>query len=106
MVKPNKELNEKHANKPIPGDMWHQDWHPVCVVIKVIFDHVLFCRHIKEVDAEHWTWDLDKLECKKTDEFTKWLHFEYDDGYWADVSPNSGDWVLKFLEDHNYGRAS
>jgi hypothetical protein len=54
--------NMKHLRDPEPGDYWHEMFSPQCVVIERIGPKLVLCRKTKDVDLDHWTWDLDEIE--------------------------------------------
>ena len=89
-----KELNKIRANDPKPGDYWSECFCGVCVVLAVENNRVTYCSTRKDVDRNHWTWDLDAKEIKTIEQFKKWLSYDSIDGYWADVQPEAHKWVL------------
>ena len=53
-------LNEKHFNYPEIGDYWHEMFCPYFIVLDIFQDKFWICDIRKEVDKDHWTWDLEK----------------------------------------------
>lgn len=71
---PERALSEEHASNPEPGDYWHEMLCPVCVVVSVSEGKVTICKTTKEVDPDHWTWDISKLETMKVEDFKNGYH--------------------------------
>lgn len=98
----NHERSEIHLNKPLVGDYWHDMYNPVCVVVKVDneTDDVTICKKIKQVDDNHWTWDLDVTETISKENLKRWLAYSSTPniGYWADVLPEKHKWVADHVE--------
>lgn len=88
--------NLKHLADPQIGDYWHEMYIPVCVVVGRGNDSVILCTKTKEVDSEHWTWDLGHIETRPLDDFAKWLKYKskgMGDRTWCSVVPESQKWV-------------
>lgn len=82
------------ANDPRPGDYWSDCLTPVCVVVERFGNNVVICKTTMEVDDDHWTWDLTKLEILTVDEFKQSLTYETNDRLWAECSANHS-WVTE-----------
>lgn len=89
-----KELNERHAVKPKPGDYWHEMFCPICVVLEIDDDCIIYCDKTKPTDEQHWTWDLEKTDIKTVDEFKEWLSYGTIPGFWCDVLPEQHLWAV------------
>lgn len=89
-------LNELHTDKPQPGDYWQEMFCPICVVLEVDDDCVVYCTKTKPVEVNSWTWDLNKslFEIKTIDEFKDWLSYGSIPGFWCDVLPEQHKWAL------------
>jgi len=92
-----KELNEKHANKPEIGDYWNEMFCGICVVLKIIENNILICKSKKYAGQDRWTWDLDKTELMGKDDFKKWISYSHIDGYWCDVLPSHMMWAANHV---------
>ena len=79
----------RHATNPKPGDYWSDRLSPVCVVLATYLGQVAFCKATKEVDKDHWTWDLTNIESKTKSEFNKWLSYGSIPGYWGGSASRS-----------------
>ena len=91
-----KELNKKHVNNPRVGDYWQEMLCPILLVLGVSKKEktVTIVKEKTEIDANYWTWDLDKFENLKLEEFKKYLLYNTDDPdlkteTWADVMPKA-----------------
>jgi hypothetical protein len=80
-------LNESHSSNPQAGDYWNDRLTPVCVVLYVAENWVLFYHKHKAVDAQHWEWDRDEPMILTRTQFKEWLRYDLIPGYWADVTP-------------------
>src|SRR5690349_9556396 len=87
-------VDEKYVADPQPGDFWHEMYSPYCVVIDVDKKRgvVWICQKKKDVDADHWTWDLDTVEKVSMGMFKGIVKY-------ANVAPGAHLWVpAHFLE--------
>lgn len=92
-----KTLNIQHANNPQPGDYWQELFIPIRLVIRVdsgIVEYLDSQIHVKTVDADHWTWDINKPSCLcMVAEFSEFLQYSsksMKDEYWCNVVPKAG----------------
>ena len=96
-------LNKKHALDPKPGDYWQEMLCAVCVVLAVDNTHVTICKHKKDVDRNHWTWDLAHITTMSRNEFYRWL--EYDtipNKFWCCAEPEKHKWAIEeYRQLHN-----
>ena len=84
------ELNEKHALNPEIGDYWNEMFVPILSVVDVGAFNVSVLRKTKEVDEDHWTWDVTQVTNMTKKEFYKFLHYNtpnVKDKCWCDVYP-------------------
>jgi hypothetical protein len=95
------EVCTKHATNPEPGDYWSDHLVGVCVVLAVYLGNVVICRTKKDIDADHWTWDLTKLDTFRISEFNRWLSYSEIPGYWGEVTPRGHLWAVKEAEELN-----
>jgi hypothetical protein len=96
MTKQREELNLIHAISPEPGDYWDEMCVGICVILEVTDDNVVICKTKKNVDSDHWTWDLSNTTSLSKKEFKKWL--EYDtipNKFWASVNPRKHIWAVE-----------
>lgn len=89
-----RQMNEKHINDPMPGDYWHEMFTGICVVLAVDENNVTICRKKKDVDRDHWTWDLSEKEVMTRLDFKTWLSYGTIPGTWADVSRKRHKWAI------------
>jgi hypothetical protein len=81
-------LNAAHRRTPTPGDYWEDHLAPVAVVLAVDEAVVTLCRKTKDVDRDHWTWDLSQVEKVDRDEFDGLFAYEsMPEKTWASVHP-------------------
>lgn len=85
--------NQEHLSNPKVGDYWNEMFAPICVVVGRTQGEVVVCRKIKEVDDNHWTWDLRYIERMSLADFRKKL--TYDNRTWCNVAPEPHKWVRK-----------
>lgn len=69
------QLNEEHALEPKIGDYWHEMFVPILSVVDVGPWNVSVLRKTKEVDEEHWTWDVTEVTNMSRKEFYDFLHY-------------------------------
>lgn len=98
-----KRLNLKHLKNPQVGDYWHEMLVPVLVVLDVDDEGITVCKRTKQVDNNHWTWDLGKYEKMSREDFQYYLSRAGDPerGQWAKVVPGlmawaSDEWFKKY----------
>lgn len=87
-------LNKEHTIRPQVGDVWHEMFCVVYLVIWTDGEHIEYLDHThkKDVDRGHWTWTFEKPAIRKTIEaFAKGLHYGSIAGCWADVVPNAAN---------------
>src|SRR3990172_3157522 len=97
-----KQINEQHLFCPEPGDYWHENFVPACVVIEASSEVVTLCNSSKDVDSDRWTWDLSKIQTLAASEFRQWLS----DGYslpdtWATCEPGAHKWMVDEVKKMN-----
>ena len=90
-----KARDASHADDPQPGDYWSDHLRPVAVILGRVGKQIFLCRTTKDVDVNHWTWDLDKSELMPAAKFREWIAYRSIPGYWATVSPRSHMWAVK-----------
>jgi hypothetical protein len=96
------ELNRKHRSNPEIGDYWNEMFVPVLVVLDIgrAKTGVLICETIKDVDSQHWTWDLSKTQWVSLAEFARKISYDtpsLDDKCFADVVPRAHVWASEAL---------
>lgn len=85
----------QHAETPEPGDYWTEMLCPVCVVVDVYGNNVIICKTKKNIDVDHWTWDLTKLEMMPKEKFRQWISYgDSGSGTWADCL-SKHEWVTE-----------
>jgi len=95
-----KQRSIERANDPQPGDYWSEMCSPICVVVHRLKNTVIICKERVGVDDTHWTWDLDKTEAMRVDEFKQWLSYKsMPDKLYAECM-GKHDWVV---EECKYG---
>lgn len=58
-IEEQKKINQEAFDNPKPGHYWQEMFCPYFLVLEVIADNSFWvCDKRKEVDNEHWTWDL------------------------------------------------
>lgn len=85
-------LNEAHLYLPQRGDVWHEHFGVICLVIWSNGAHVEYlCRRVHGRDLrDGWTWDTRLPPCRSTiEQFAKWLSYGSIRGTWCDVVPNA-----------------
>lgn len=106
-MKPLYDKNLQSATHPKIGDYWHDMYCPVTVVVSVTEEHVFICEKTKDVDDQHWTWDLDKITSYTRADFLQRHRYgrignpefiatdsaDIKNEFWADVIPEAHVWV-------------
>ncbi len=92
-VKPSDQKNNIAWANPLPGDYWNEMFCPYFVVLEVRDDTLIVCDKTKEVDANHWTWDLEKAKEVHRD-YMDCVKYQSIIGYVADVY-RSHDWAVE-----------
>jgi len=82
-----KRVSQEHAESPMVGDYWHEMFTPIVVILDVRGEWLTICRKRKEVDLQHWEWDLEHEEDIRAHELFEWLSYKSIPGYWANVAP-------------------
>lgn len=90
-----KEDNTKHVADPQPGDYWHEMFVPYVVVLAVDGDNLTVCRKRKDVDKDHWTWDLTQTSSMTKQELRELVTYGTIPGFVADVVPQSHMWAVE-----------
>lgn len=67
--------NIQHARNPEVGDYWHEMFCPVMVVLDVTSLHVIICKKKKDVDRDHWTWDVSETKHLTREQFALEPHY-------------------------------
>lgn len=96
-------INEQHCADPQVGDYWHEMLCPYLVVLGRIGAQLIVCQTRKDVDRDHWTWDLTKLEFMTLTELRQRVTYGTMPGFVADVFPRAHVWAAKecgALHDH------
>jgi len=86
------DVAKEHANNPQAGDIWHDMFSPVCVVLEVSRHTILISKKTKAAGTGY-TYDLDYLERMSPQEFHDWLQYKPDrmkGKYWANCNPGAG----------------
>lgn len=87
--RPDKQLNERCASQPEPGDYWQEMLCGAAIVLAVSETDVTICRTKKDAGPGRWTWDLTKAEKMGRDEFERYVRYDTNDGFWCDVMPGA-----------------
>jgi len=82
-MKPDKALNETHANEPKKGDYWHEMYTAICIVLENTNGIIIYI----VPDRKAMVWDEENPKTKTKAEFREWLSYDSIDGYWCDVMP-------------------
>lgn len=83
------ELNRKHVDSPMVGDMWHEMFSPYHIVLAVTDSHVIICEKTKPVDTGRYTFDLTDTKTVTLDEHKEIVTYStMRDKFVADVVPN------------------
>ena len=82
-------LNAEHRIRPRPGDVWHEMYCVLFLVIWTDGEHIEYLdnqNHQKSVDASHWTWTFEKPENRCTvEEFRKRISYGSGERTFCDV---------------------
>lgn len=91
-----KRRDREHLFDPKVGDYWNEMFTPICVVLGRVGDSVLVCKTPKDVDGEHWTWDLARVETMTLAAFGAWLSYKGEamrGKTWCSVEPGAHEWA-------------
>lgn len=80
-----KKLNQEHFDFPRPGDFWQEMFCPYFIVLGIEDDLFWICDERKEVDNNHWTWDLSKSKLVYKSYFNRVKYSVSSQGFVADV---------------------
>lgn len=94
MPKPTEERNIHAYAMPKAGDYWNEMFIPYFVILEVRTDGTLIvCDETKEVDSNHWTWNLQKAKHVYKD-YMKRVRYGSIDGFVADVY-RTHEWAVE-----------
>lgn len=91
--RPSEQKNNLAFYNPKAGDYWNEMFVPYFVILEVRDDTLIVCDETKEVDANHWTWNLEKAKEAPRD-YMKRVKYGSIDGYVADVY-RSHEWAVE-----------
>ena len=97
------ERNAQRSANPQAGDMWHDMFAPVCVILEVRNNWLTVCRKTKCVDRDHWSWDVEKAEDIRADEFFTSLRYKFDglrDKFWCDCYENRDKYTVAWWQEN------
>lgn len=98
-MKNNDELNLKHRDNPIPGDVWEEIFNLILVVVHVDNEVVVICKSKSDIDKDSWTWDLSKLDTLSRTDFSKYVTYSsMANKTWCNVLPSRHAWVIDELK--------
>ena len=88
-------LNREHVADPQLGDYWHEMFVPYLVVLGKVGKQFLVCQKTKDVDRDHWTWDLDQLDLMTLKQIRERVTYTHKaEAFVADVIPRSHQWAV------------
>ena len=99
--------NRAHAEYPQVGDYWHEMYCPYFMVLEVLENHVIICEKTKQVDNNHWTFDLDECKLISKEKLEKRVKYSTMDKFVADVVPRNrlyplvDEWRQRFFVDRD-----
>lgn len=93
------DLNIRHVEQPIPGDVWEEQFKNICVVLEVTATEVVLCKTTKSLDKAYWTWDLYKTETVSREDFIRYVCYNSEEAFvnrktWCDVCPQKHYWAV------------
>lgn len=68
-------INNEHALNPEIGDYWYDHFCPVYYVVDVGRFHIAVLHKTKDVDSNHWTWDIDDIKLMTRHEFNEKVRY-------------------------------
>lgn len=80
-------FNQSHVEFPQVGDYWHERFCPYFIILEVLEDHVIICDKKKDIDRDHWDFDLSVCKLITKQELERSVKYSTMDKFVADVVP-------------------
>ena len=96
---PERITEKDHAINPVPGDYWHEHFHPILVVLEVTKSNVIVCKTAKDAGPDSWEWDMSKIEVLSRKYFSTFLSYKNIPGYYANVASKSHSEIVSVYEE-------